>query len=190
MNCYIFDVRIDCCFISNDMNTLDLLEMGPLNMINVDVLSRVKMAVRDMSSSPARWGWWTDFSSWRDFDALRRNGIRLSMHDVVEDLNQKLSNIDGVSAFVKSIDDNGNLGIGVLEFADHIRQMFTIGAKRRRLRRLKDIGAYNVAQSLNGPDDADELQMPDSLRKSVKSYVLTMAGDYVTYHYRCNNGHE
>ena len=40
------------------------------------------------------------------------------MHDVIEGLNHKLSGIDGVSAFVKNMDDNGNLDIGIMEFAE------------------------------------------------------------------------
>ena len=53
-------------------------------------------------------------------------------------------------------------------------------ARRRRLRRLKDIAAYNVAQSLDGPDEIDELQTLPSLGDPIKRYILRMSGDYVT----------
>ena len=181
MNSYIFDVHIDCCFVTSPMGSwLCLLEMGPLNMIDKNVLAAVKMVVRGMSTAPVSWGWWRDFSTWRDYIGLRRVGIRLPMHDVIEGLNRKLGKVEGVSAFVKNIDDNGNLEIGVMEFTQDGCQCFTVGARRRRLRRLKDIAAYNIAQSLDGPDGIDELKIMASLKNSIKMYVLKMSGDYLT----------
>jgi hypothetical protein len=61
MNCYIFDIHLNCCFVADDLvedeYKYDLLEVGPLNMIRSDVLKRVKTAVRSISSSPVPLNW-------------------------------------------------------------------------------------------------------------------------------------
>ena len=92
MNGYIFDIHINCCFVLDDQADIgykyDLLEVGPLNMISLDVVNIVRAAVRSISSSLLPLNWWTDFSSWQDFRALLRTGTILSMHTVVENLNQ------------------------------------------------------------------------------------------------------
>ena len=94
MNCYIFDIHINCCFVADDLvedeYKYDLLEVGPLNMIRSDVLKRVKTAVRSISSSTVPLNWWTEFSSWQDIRALRRTGSKLSIHRIVENLNREL----------------------------------------------------------------------------------------------------
>jgi hypothetical protein len=91
MNCYVFDIHSNCCFILDnqvdDGFKYDLLEAGPLNMISLDVLKKVKAASRSISSSPVPLNWWTEFSSWQDFRALLRTGSRLSIHTVVENVN-------------------------------------------------------------------------------------------------------
>ena len=49
-------------------------------------------------------------------------------------------------AYIENIDENGNLETGLSENNDFIFQSFTIRARRKRLRRLTDIAAYNVGQ--------------------------------------------
>ena len=39
MNCFIFDVHIDCCF-SHDNSRYDLLELGPLNIVDPNLFTR------------------------------------------------------------------------------------------------------------------------------------------------------
>ena len=183
MNCYIFDIHINCCFVldhqADDGFKYDLLEVGPLNMISLDVLNKVRAAVRSISSSPVPLNWWTEFSSWQDFRALLRTGNRLSIHTVVENLNQKLEAIENADAYVETIDENGNIEFELSESTDELLQAFTIRAKRKKLRRLKDVAAYNVAQYLSCHRDVEDLQVPISLRKLVKPYVVTISGDYI-----------
>jgi hypothetical protein len=183
MNCYIFDIHINCCFILDnqidDGFKYDLLEVGPLNMISLDVLKKVRAAIRSISSSPVPLNWWTEFSSWQDFRALLRTGSRFSIHTVVENVNRKLEAIENVDAYVETIDENGNIEVELSETTDEFLQAFTIRAKRKKLRRLKDVAAYNVAQYLSCHSDVEDLQLPISLRKLVKPFVITISGDYI-----------
>ena len=183
MNGYIFDIHINCCFVLDnqveDVFKYDLLEVGPLNMISFDVLNKVRAAVRDISSSPIPLNWWTEFSSWQDFRALLRTGSRLSIHAVIENLNQKIEATENTDAYVETIDENGNIEIELSESTEDLLQAFTIRAKRKKLRSLKEVAAYNVAQYLTCHSDVEDLQVPISLRKLVKQFVITFSGDYI-----------
>jgi hypothetical protein len=183
MNGYIFDIHINCCFVLDnqvdDEFKYDLLEVGPLNMISFDVLNKVRAVVRSISSSPVPLNWWTEFSSWQDFRALLRTGSRLSIHTVVENLNQKFEAIENADAYVETIDENGNIEVELSESTDELLQAFTIRAKRKKLRSLKDVAAYSVAQYLSCNNDVKDLQVPISLKKLVKPFVITFSGDYI-----------
>ena len=57
MNCYIFDVHINSCFVADSriedgilFYTHDLVQVGPLNMIRSEIMSAVKQEVRIISS--------------------------------------------------------------------------------------------------------------------------------------------
>jgi hypothetical protein len=178
MNCYIFDIHIKCCFILDDGFKYDLLEVGPLNMISLDVLKKVRTAIRSICSSPDPLNWLAEFSSWQDFRALLRTGSR-SIHTVVENMNRKLEAIENVDAYVETIDENGNIEVELSETTDECLQAFTNRAKRKKLKRLKDVAAYNVAQYLSCHCDMEDLQLPISLRKLVKPFVITISGDYI-----------
>ena len=185
MNGYTFDIHINCCFVLDAQADVrfkyDLLEVGPLNMIRFDVVNKVRAAVRSISSSPVPLNWWTEFSSWQDFRALLRTGSRLSMHTVVETLNYKLEAIEIADAYVETIDENGNIEIELSESTDELLQAFTIRATRKKLRSLKDVAAYNVAQYLSCHSDVEDLQVPISLKKLVEPFVITFSGDYIFY---------
>ena len=85
------------------------------NMISLDVLKKVRAAIRSISSSPVPLNWWTEFSSWQDFRALLRTGSRLSIHTVVENVNRKLEAIENVDAYVETIDEIGNIEVELSE---------------------------------------------------------------------------
>ena len=55
MNGYIFEIHINCCFVIDnqveDGFKYDLLDAGPLNMIGLEILNKVRAAVRKISSS-------------------------------------------------------------------------------------------------------------------------------------------
>ena len=75
---------------------------------------------------------------------------------------------------------NGNLEIGRLENNEHIFQSFTIRASRKRLRRLKEIAAYNVGQCLSSDSDIEHLNLPQTLDALVNKFINTYSGDYLT----------
>ena len=54
------------------------------------------------------------------------------------------------------------VGIEISESNDYMLHTFTIRAKREKLRRLKDVAAYNVAQYLSCDRDVEVLQVPIS----------------------------
>ena len=68
-------------------------------------------------------------------------------------MNRKLEAIENVDAYVETIDENRNIEVELSETTDEFLQAFTIRAKRKNLRRLKDVAAYNVAQYLSCDSD-------------------------------------
>jgi hypothetical protein len=138
-------------------------------MIGLEILNKVRAAVKSISSSLVPLNWWTEFSTWQDFRALLRTGNKLYIHTVVENLKRKLEAIENVD--VETINENGNIEVEISESNDDILQDFTIRAKRKKIRRLKDVAAYNVAQYLSCHSDVEDLEVPISLRKLVRPFV-------------------
>jgi hypothetical protein len=66
-----------------------------------------------------------------------------------------LEAIENVDAYVETIDENGDIEVEISESNDDILQAFTIRAKK--MRRLKDVAAYNVAQYLRCDSDVEDL---------------------------------
>ena len=148
MNCYIFDIHIDCCFIADRrweggilFHCDDLVEMGPLNMICSGVLSRVKSQVRAISSLDVPVNWWTEFSSWQDFRGLLRTGTKLAIHEIVENFSRHFEAFKNISADIVNTDENGNVEIVLSEDNKFILQNFRVRGRRKWLRRLKDQAA-------------------------------------------------
>ena len=52
-------------------------------------------------------------------------------------------------------------------------------ASRKWFIRLKEEAAYNVVQHLNCDEDVGILQIPNSLKKLVRQFVITFSGDYI-----------
>ena len=70
---------------------------------------------------------------------------------------------------------------------ENIFQSFTIRAGRKRLRRLKEIAAYNVGQCLSSDSDIEHLNLPQTLNVLVKNFINTYSGDYINDLYEdCN----
>jgi hypothetical protein len=97
--------------ITDDGFKYDLPEVRPLNMISLDVVKKVRAAIRSISSSPIPFNWWTELSFCKDFRVLLRTGSRFSVHTVVENVNQKLEAMENVNAYVETIDENGNIEV-------------------------------------------------------------------------------
>ena len=77
--------------------------------------------------------------------------------------------LDNIGADIVNIDENGNVEIVLSEDNKYISQTFTVRASRKRLRRLKDIAAYNVGRCLLCESDVDHLILPKHYKYYLKS---------------------
>ena len=149
MNCYNFDVHIDCCFYHTN-SSYDLLELGPLNMINSNLLMKISKILQGISSHDIPRNWWTDFSSWSDLRALLRTGTLLPIHRVLQFINQSTETLPNLETSNQMIDENEAIEFSNTEENHEILEGFTVEVRRKRLRTLKYIAAFNIARYL-GP---------------------------------------
>ena len=161
MNCYVFDVHINCCF-TYENSECNLIEFGPLSMINLQTLSKISAILQQISADDVPKSWWTEFSTWRDFQALLRTGSMLSIHKVVKYITENFENIHGFDVTIDTIDENGNMEITITEDTEDIFQGFIVKAKRKRLRRLQDIAAFNLAQHVVSEAEVESLNIPQN----------------------------
>ena len=144
------------------------------------LLSRLHKILQEISSEEdISKNWWTEFSSWQDLRALLRTGTTLSIHRVVQYLKIRLEELNAYDSYIEMIDDNGNIEIVIIENSGEIIQSFTLKVKRKRLRRLKEIAAFNVTQHLQSEDDVDSLNIPKTLKPLVKLFIVTYSGNYI-----------
>ncbi len=153
------------------------LEIGPFNRPNPNKIKMIKDILSDIPSNQVTSNWWRDFSTWEDFHSLLRSGAKLSMHGVVSKLNENLKLIQNSLSYIEWIDENGNIHINLEEISATLLQGFAITARRRKLRKLKDISAYKVAGLISGKSDINKLQLPISLNRLVASFVDTYSRD-------------
>ena len=133
--------------------TCELLEIGPLIGSDINNLESIKAIIRDISSTPVIQEWWADFSTWEDLFGILRSGTELSMHSIVTKINNQLTLLENGVSYIDLIDDNGNITIQYDETFPTLSQGFEVKAKRKRLRKLKDIAAYNVAKFIVTEND-------------------------------------
>ena len=55
-----------------------------------------------------------------------------------------------------------------------------MNAKKKWLRTLKQIAAYNVAKCISSKSDVQNLHIPQSLYKLVSIFLDTYSGDYMS----------
>ena len=145
MNFYLLDVHINFCY-TYESSRYDLVQFGPLNMISQQMLSRVSAILQGISSEDVPCTWWTEFSTWQDFQGLLRTRTLLSIHRVVQNIQTSFENINEFYTILEIIDDNGNMELMITLDTEDTFNGFKIKAKRKRLRRLKDIAAFNLAK--------------------------------------------
>ena len=187
MNAYVFDIFISHSIVLEETEeegifttTCDLVEIGPLNIPKWNSLRKIKDMIRDLSSTPIASNWWTDFSTWKDFYGILRTGSKLPMHYIVTKINSKLELLENCLSYVDTIDDSGNIVIQHDETFPTFSQGFIVKAKRKRLRTLKHIAAYNVAKSTASESDVKILEIPCCLHVLVTKFLDTYSGDYRT----------
>ena len=158
---------------------LDYLEVGPLTIPDAFHFNIIKKAIRNISTSQVAANWWRDFSSWEDFDELQRTGASLSMHLVVNEIKSSFKLIKDGSCTISGIDENGNITMFLHEYFPTIMRGYIITANRKKLKTLKKIAAYNVAECLSSEEDIEQLQIPKSLYKLVATFLYTYSGSYM-----------
>ena len=131
-------------------------------MIDPRILSRIARTLQGISLLDVPKNWWTEFFIWGDFQALLRTGTLLSVHRVVEHIGREFGEINDNDATLEMIDDNRNMEIMITEDTQDMLQGFKVKARRRRLRRLKEISAFNIAQHLASEGDIESLNIPDN----------------------------
>ena len=140
------------------------------------MLSRFSAIFQGISSEDVPFAWWTEFSTWQEFQALLRTRTLLSIHRVVKNIQTSFENINEFDTTLEMIDDNRNMEL--LDTEDTFNG-FKIKAKRKRLRRLKDIAAFNVAKHLASESDVESLYIPKTLKPIVRKYIITYSGSYL-----------
>lgn len=187
MNGYTFDIFIMHSIVLENTEedgiyttTCELVEIGPLNGPDINNLESIKTVIRNISSTPVIQKWWADFSTWEDFYGILRAGTELSMHSIVTKINNQLTLLESGVSYVDMIDDNGNITIHYDETFPTVSQGFKVKAKRKQLRKLKDIAAYNVAKFIVSENDIETLNLPNSLESLVSRFLDIYSGDYRT----------
>ena len=102
------------------------------------------------------------------------------MHSIVTKVNNQLTVLENSVSYIDLIDDNGNITIQYDETLPTLSQGFEVKAKRKRLRKLKDIAAYNVAKFIVSENDIETLDLPNSLQSLVSKFLDIYSGDYRT----------
>ena len=67
----------------------------------------------------------------------------------------------------------------ITEDTQDILQGFKVKARRRRLRRLKEISAFNIVQHLASEGDIESLNIPESVKSLVKKILVSFSGNYM-----------
>lgn len=57
--------------------------------------------------------------------------------------------------------------INLYEVSSAINQECEITARRRKLIRLENVAAFNVAKQLSGQNDAEELPLPKTMKRMI-----------------------
>ena len=77
------------------------------------------------------------------------------------------------------IDGNGDIEFSITKENHDILEGFTVKARRKRLRTLKHIAAFNVARYLDCEDDLKYLNLPVTLKPLVNKFIISYSGDYI-----------
>ena len=80
-------------------------------------------------------------------------------------------------AYIEWIDENGNITINLDEIFPTLHQEFKIIARRKKLRKLEEIAAFNVARHISGEADLEELPLSKTIKKFIYMYLDTFSVD-------------
>ena len=100
---------------------------------------------------------------------------KLSIHSVVAKIEEQIKSL--TDCYLDWIDENGNIVVNLQEISSTVHQEFEITARRKKLRRLEQIAAFNVATQLSCQSDTNELPLPKQMKKLVNMYIDTFSVD-------------
>ena len=149
------------------------VEIGPYQLPDSYTVKVIKDTISDIPTDPVNCNWWIDFSTWEDFRGILRSGTKLSIHSVVSKLEEKFKSL--TNCYLDWIDDNGNIVINLYEISSTVHKEFEITAQRKKLRRLEQIAAFNVATQLSCQNDTKELPLPKPVKKLINMYIDTFS---------------
>ena len=149
------------------------VEIGPFQLPDSYTVKVIKDTISDIPSAPVSCNWWIDFSTWEDFHGILRSGTKLSIHAVVAKIEEKIQSL--TNCYIDYIDENGDIVINLHEISSTVHQEFEITATRKKLRRLEQIAAFNVAKQLSCRSDTKELPLPKPMKKLINLYIDTFS---------------
>ena len=155
------------------MLKFERVEIGPFKQANPYTVKLIKNTISDIPSEPVKSNWWIDYSNQQDFHGILRSGTKLSLHSVISRIEEKFKLL--TNCYLDFIDENGNIIITLHETSTTIHQEFKITARRKKLRRLENIAAFNVARQLSSEADIQELQLPKTMKKIINMYLDTFS---------------
>jgi hypothetical protein len=149
MNKYIYHISLTNHIIKekievNNQVMIDCkpVEIGPFQLPDSYTVKVIKDTISDIPRAPVICNWWIDFSTWEDFRGILRSGTKLSIHSVVAKIEEQIKPL--TDCYLDWIDENGNIVINLYEISSSVHQEFKITARRKKLRRVEQIEAFNV----------------------------------------------
>ncbi len=140
-----------------EVNNQVMIECEPVNLPDSYTVKVIKETISDIPSAPVSCNCWIDLSTWEDFHGVLRSGTKFTIHSVVAKIEEQIKSL--TNCYLDWIDENGNILINFHEISSTVHQEFEITATRKKLRRLEQIAAFNVAKQLSCQSDTKELRL-------------------------------
>jgi hypothetical protein len=77
--------------------------------------------------------------------------------------------------YIELVPNLATRAFGGTEISSTVHQEFEITARRKKVRRLEQIGAFNIAIQLSCQSDTKELPIPKPMKKFIKMYLDTFS---------------
>ena len=145
---------------NNSWTFFNISEIGPINILEPYKMKMVKQILYDIPSYLVTENWWSDMSEGR-----------LA-------IDNRLELLENTSSFVDAIDPFGNIQITIEEASPTLFQQFTISADRKKLKRLEEIAAYNVARLITDESDLENFLLPRTLKILVATFLDKYSSKY------------
>ena len=101
------------------------------------------------------------------------------MHSVVQEINKRFERIESGTCTLNMLSENGDISIDLHEDFPTFLKGYQILAKRKSLRTLKQIAAFNTAKFISTNTDVQRLEIPESLYQLIAEFLDTYSGDYM-----------